>query len=91
LTDDGLVELAISLAKNEGKLLDVIEEFRSDEKALWLEFTFYIGSIVDHVIDLHEIVGGGGKVDICAKPLLDAIRKEMMEQVERIDKLTFEE
>ena len=65
---------------------------RSGEGSFFMTFIaphFTIAAPVDHLIEGHQMPAYDNAIDECARPVFDAIRREMLEQVARIDALQF--
>lgn len=89
--EDGKIDLSVFFSNELGEPGNLVESMTA-----WIEDTavaviaphFKISSPVDYIIEGYGIYGSETEMDGPAKPLLDAVRREMMEQIARIDALT---
>lgn len=89
--ENGQIDLSVYFSnecESPDDLVAAMEAWIDDTDTAVIKPHFRISSIVDYVVVFHEIWGSKNKVDAEAKPLLDAIKREMLEQIARIDALS---
>ena len=90
---DGKIDLSVYFS-NEIAPVDGLEEamqsWINDSAPVIISPHFSIASPVDYLIDGHQMPARKNNIDLDAKPIFDALREELVEQVKRIDALTYE-
>ena len=91
--DNGKVDLSIYMCNEcsyEQGFIDAMTVWIEDEAtAVIIAPHFTIASSVDYLIEGHRMPTYDNAIDEDVRPVLDAIRREMLEQVARIDALQF--
>jgi len=90
--DNGKVDLSIYMCNecsSEQGLIDAMTAWIEDEATAIIAPHFTIAAPVDYLIEGHQMPAYDNAIDECARPVFDAIRREMLEQVARIDALQF--
>lgn len=92
LLDDGKVELSIYMSSECDMSADmnaVIGAWSTGSAYAVIEPRFSIASPVDYLVEGHSMPRYGNAIDESARPVFDAVRRELVQQIERIDALTF--
>ena len=90
--EDGKIDLSVYFSNQCG-----VPGGLEDAMTAWLEDTAYaviaphfsVASPVDYLIEGHEMPAHGNAIDEKARPVFEAIKREMLEQVARIDALVY--
>jgi len=87
---DGEIDLSTYLSNEieaPNGLVEAMTAWIDDTAPAIIAPHFKISSPVDYLIEGHEMQTGD--IDLDAKPIFDALRKELQEQIARIDSLKF--
>lgn len=90
--DNGKVDLSVYMCNDcdsEQGLIDAMTAWIEDEATAIIAPHFTIASPVDYLIEGYQMPAYDNAIDEDARPVFDAIRREMLEQVARIDALQF--
>lgn len=88
----GKIDLSIYLSNetdNNPEINYAIETWADTDEPVIIAPHFTIAAPLDYLICFHELRMNNNVIDASAKPMFDALRAEMAEQIARIDALTF--
>jgi len=91
---DGKIDLSVYLSNetdDDAELIEAMTAWVDDTKAVIIAPHFTLAGPVDGLIDLHEMPALDFNIDLDAKPIFDALKAEMLEQIKRIDSLIFKD
>lgn len=96
LMEDGTLDLSIYLASemvcsDEDEIEQAVVAWALGKDSVIIAPRFKVSSPVDYLVEGHQMPAYGGRIDAKAKPVLDALRAEMLAQVARIDGLEYKE
>lgn len=88
---DGKLFAVVHLSDcNDYDLDDAMEKWGNGEEEVSISTLFSLATILDSAIDGHALYGDPANgINANAKPLFDAMRKDLVEMIERIDALKF--
>lgn len=89
----GKIQLTVylsNLTDQRDELLEAMTAWVDDSNNVEIVVNFSVSSPVDYLIDGHKMPAYQDHIDMDAKPVFDALKAEMLEQIKRIDSLTFE-
>lgn len=90
--EDGKIDLSVFLSNetdSSNELLNAIAAWADDTSPVIICPHFTVAAPVDYLIDMNQMPAYDNHIDIDAKPIFDAIKAEMLEQIERINALVF--
>lgn len=90
--EDGKIDLSVYFSNDcgdPGGLEDAMTAWLDDSSVAVIAPHFKISSPVDYMIEGHEMRAYDNAIDESARPIFEAIKREMLEQVARIDALVF--
>ena len=90
--EDGKIDLSIYLSNecnSEEALVNAMTAWVEDSDSVIIAPHFTLASPVDYLIDGHKMRHYGNAIDEEARPVFDAVKREMLEQIARIDALKF--
>lgn len=76
--------------ETDAQLFNAMTAWVNDSDIATISPHFSISSPVDYLIEGHQLISNTEVIDKDSKPIFDAVKREMLDQIKRIDSLIFE-